>query len=214
MILGRVLALFFRELYTHLAWAYDAVAVVVSLGEWFHWQQVAYHSRITEPVLEIGFGTGHVQTDLAARGWAPVGIDRSAQMTRISRRRIAGQGSVPRLVQADAKALPFAAGVFQSALSTFPSEYLFDPVTLEEARRVLLPGGRLVVIPMAVITSPDLIHRLAAWLFRVTGQAGPIPEGWTESFRAAGFTADLETVRLRRSEVVRIVAVAPAEDHS
>jgi len=56
--------------------------------------------------------------------------------------------------------------------ATFPSEYIFEPQTLAEIRRVLRPGGKLVIIPSAWITGQGWLEQLAAELFRVTGQAG------------------------------------------
>ncbi|MGA9191716.1 MAG: class I SAM-dependent methyltransferase [Anaerolineales bacterium] len=200
------LAFFFRELYTRLAWFYDAVAMITSVGSWFTWQGTAYEALPGEPVIELGFGTGHVQADLASRGWQTIGIDVSPQMARIGQRRLLGRQLPPRLVLADARALPFANAIFRSAVSTFPSEYLYESGTLREARRVLRRDGRLVVIPMAQITGRGPIHRLAGWLYRFTGQSGPVTPAWTEGFRDAGFEAKVETVTLPRSNVIRIVA--------
>ena len=206
MILRSFLVIFFRELYTRLAWAYDAVAMITSVGEWFTWQRAAYAALTGTPLLEIGVGTGHVQSDLAARGWKTIGIDLSPYMVRISQRRLLRHQSHPMLVRADAKALPFPKSVFKCALSTFPSEYMFELDTLHDVRRVLGPSGRLVVIPMAQITGRGLADRLAGWLYRVTGQSGPISQDWGDIFRNAGFQAKVETVILPRANVVRITA--------
>jgi ubiquinone/menaquinone biosynthesis C-methylase UbiE len=214
MALRWFLAIFFRELYTRLAWLYDAVAMITSVGAWFTWQATAYEALPGDPVLEIGFGTGHVQADLTSRGWQTIGIDVSPQMARISRRRLLRRKLSPRLVRADAKALPFANALFRSAVSTFPSEYLFESGTLQEARRVLRQGGRLVVIPMAQITGRGLADRLAGWLYRFTGQSGPITPAWAEGFKDAGFDAKVETVTLPRSNVIRIAADVPVSGAS
>ncbi len=120
------LAIFFRELYTRLAWMYDLVALITSVGEWFTWQRTAYEALPGDPVLEIGCGTGHTQLDLASRGWQTTGVDISPQMAHITRRRLLDRKLEPMVVRADARALPFPSAAFVSALSTFPSEYLFE----------------------------------------------------------------------------------------
>jgi ubiquinone/menaquinone biosynthesis C-methylase UbiE len=209
VILRAFLAVFFRELYTRLAWTYDAVAMTVSVGEWFHWQRAAIDALLGDPVLEIGFGTGHLQAELATRNRFAVGIDRSRQMARISRHRLRRLGLPPRLVRADAEALPFASQAFVCAVSTFPSDYMFEQRSLQEVRRVLRPQGRLVVIPMAQITGRGLLDRLAAWLFQITGQSGPILEAWTDSFRQAGYDARVDAIELPRARVARILADLP-----
>jgi ubiquinone/menaquinone biosynthesis C-methylase UbiE len=214
MALRWFLAGIFRELYTRMAWLYDAVAQITSVGEWFNWQAVAFAALPGDPVLEIGFGTGHIQAELASKGWRTVGIDLSPQMAALTRRRLLDRKLALELIQADARALPFASGIFRSAVSTFPSEYLFDSSTLREARRVLVPNGRLVVIPMAQITGRGLADRLAGWLYRATGQSGPISESWVDGFTDAGFEAQVETVSLRRANVVRITADVPGTKQS
>lgn len=205
------LTIFFRELYTHLAWWYDAVAMITSVGQWFTWQTAAYDALPGGPLLEVGFGTGHTQVDLASRGWKTFGIDLSPQMARISRQRLLENNIEPRLVRADAKALPFPRAAFRSAVSTFPSEYLFATNALREARRVLVPNGSLVVVPAAQITGPGLFDHLAAWLYRFTGQSGPVSSAWRGVFTLVGFSARLETIRLPRANVLRITADVPGE---
>jgi len=203
------LAIFFRELYTRLAWFYDAMALITSVGEWFTWQSAAFEALPGDPVLELGFGTGHVQVDLASRGWQTIGIDISPQMAQIGRRRLINHQLSPRLVRADARALPFRNAAFRSAVSTFPSEYWFESGTLQETQRVLRPGGRLVVIPMAQITGGGFADRLAGWLYRFTGQSGPIVPDWAAGFKAVGFETTVETVTLPRANVIRITADVP-----
>lgn len=210
VVLRAFLTVFFRELYTRLAWAYDAVAVITSMGEWFNWQRVAYDALDGEPILEVGVGTGHVQADLSAQGRKTIGIDLSPNMVHISQRRLRRLQLTPILVRADAGALPFPNAIFASALSTFPSEYMFESSTLEEVRRVLQPSGRLVVIPMAQITGSGLADRFASWLYRATGQSGPISPSWADIFSRAGFEAQVEAISLPRAKVLRITADIPS----
>src|SRR6185312_2996477 len=50
------------------------------------------------------------------------------------------------IIHGSAQHLPFSDASFDSVVSTFPSEYIYDPDTIAEVERVLRPGGRLIVI--------------------------------------------------------------------
>jgi ubiquinone/menaquinone biosynthesis C-methylase UbiE len=65
------------------------------------------------------------------------------------RRRKVGQPAW--VIQGVAQHLPFSDASFDTVVSTFPSEYIYDPDTIAEVERVLRPGGRLIVIEGANI---------------------------------------------------------------
>src|SRR5512139_2655394 len=83
----------FHLLYYELAFTYDAVAWLVSLGQWQAWGRTVL-KRVRGPrVLEIGHGPGHLLIALARSGHLqPVGIDLSPQMIRLARRNIRQAG--------------------------------------------------------------------------------------------------------------------------
>jgi len=155
----------FHHFYREFAWTFDPVAWAVSGGLWFGWVRAAL-PELRGRVLELGFGTGHLQLALAARPYV-VGVDASPQMARIAARRLRRHGHAPRLARGHAQALPFPAASFDTVVATFPSEYILDPVTHQEIHRVLAPGGRLVVVPLAQIDPGiyarviDVVYRLA-----------------------------------------------------
>jgi SAM-dependent methyltransferase len=60
------------------------------------------------------------------------------------RRRKVGQPAL--VIQGAAQHLPFSDMSFDTVISTFPSEYIYDPDTISEVERVLRHGGRLIVI--------------------------------------------------------------------
>ncbi len=199
----------FRLLYNELAWTYDLVSRVVSLGQWRSWQQAGLRRLGAAPgqrVLELAHGTGNMQIDLAAEGIDSVGVDLSAAMGRIARRKLRRQGLTPRLARCRAQRLPFDAGQFDAILSTFPTEFIVAPETLAEAHRVLKPGGRMVVVVSGILTAGGPTAGTLEWLYRVTGQRGPWPGDPLSAFHNVGFAADAVNEILPRSQVLMLVA--------
>jgi len=99
-------------------------------------------------VLEIGSGAAQCSRWLAANGARVVATDLSARMLTRAAQLSPRPGS-PRpagLVQADARALPFADGAFDVAFSAYGAvPFVADPERImAEAARVLRPGGRWV----------------------------------------------------------------------
>jgi ubiquinone/menaquinone biosynthesis C-methylase UbiE len=199
---------FYHLLYHQFAWTYDLVAWLVSLGRWNDWARAAL-PHLEGRVLELGFGPGHLQAALAGGGLVSFGLDESRQMTRQAARRLRRRGRPARLARGRAQTLPYAAGTFDTVVATFPSEYIFDARTLLEAGRVLVPGGKLVVLPAAWPTGKRLPEKLAAWLFRVTGQGEAyerLQPGIEARFRDAGFEVRSDIQAVHGGNVLVIVA--------
>jgi SAM-dependent methyltransferase len=91
--------------------------------------------------LDVGCGTGLHLGAVAARGYAVVGVDLSADQLRIAASRNR------RLVRADAGRLPLPDGSLPAVVMTFVHTDVDDfPAAVAEAARVLQPGGRLVYL--------------------------------------------------------------------
>jgi ubiquinone/menaquinone biosynthesis C-methylase UbiE len=200
--------LFFHLLYHPFAWTYDLVAATVSLGRWKGWVMSAL-PYLGGRVLEIGFGPGHLQQAMEVRGLPAFGLDESRQMSHLARRGLRRKGLPVHLALGYAQHLPFPSAVFDTVVATFPTEYIFDADTLAEIYRVLVSGGRLVLIPTAWITGRGLLERMAAWLFKVTGEAGAIeailPTIKTR-LQASGYKVRHELVECPGSRVLVILA--------
>jgi ubiquinone/menaquinone biosynthesis C-methylase UbiE len=198
---------FFHHFYHALAWTYDFVAAVVSIGRWKDWGRAALPHLRGKRVLEIGFGPGHLLVEMNRSGFQAAGLDESPQMIRQAKRNLSWNNLSVALSRGYAQFLPFASDSFDSVVSTFPSEYIADPRTLAEVRRVLKEEGRFVIVPAAWTGGKSLLERGSRWLFRVTGQSGQGLEARITDFLAEhGFSAICSQVDIRHSTVLVVVA--------
>jgi ubiquinone/menaquinone biosynthesis C-methylase UbiE len=95
------------------------------------------------PVVEIGVGTGAVALPLTRHGHRVVGVDLSASMLQRAHERLGARVAV-----ADAYHLPVRDDAVPNAVVVWVLQLVPDiPGLLVEARRLLTPGGRLVVVP-------------------------------------------------------------------
>ncbi|MBO0871841.1 MAG: methyltransferase domain-containing protein [Pseudonocardia sp.] len=94
-------------------------------------------------VVDVGCGTGRAVTELRDRSATPVGVDASEQMITLAQQRWPGAD----FRVGTAERLPFANGQLDAYRADKLYHALPDPAAaLGEARRVLAPGGRVVLI--------------------------------------------------------------------
>ncbi|MBW8812978.1 MAG: methyltransferase domain-containing protein [Caulobacterales bacterium] len=124
--------------------------------------------RPGEAVLDVGCGTGTLAIATRPRvgpDGEVVGADPSAEMLAGARRKARRSGVEVSFVQAPAQALPFPERRFDLVMSTLMLHHLPRPArgeALREIRRVLKPGGRLLVVDFASSSKQQggLLHRL------------------------------------------------------
>ena len=199
----------FRLLYNEMAFTYDLVSVVVSLGEWRSWQRAALKYLPDGKngfILELAHGTGNLQIDLFEGGYQTIGYDLSPYMGQIASRKLKRKGMRGRLVRGKAQQLPFPAQQFRAVISTFPTDFIFADVTLKEVHRILEPEGRFIIVPNGVLTGGGATEKGLEWLYRITGQRGEQNTSIREFFAKYGFEAALQEERYKRSIAEVIVA--------
>jgi ubiquinone/menaquinone biosynthesis C-methylase UbiE len=146
--------------------------------------------EVRGPVLVVGAGQGLIVEELQEHGLACVGIDLCKEMVRQARRR---RGLT--LVRADATALPFASGSFETVIfATGVIDFIADDRAiasmLREARQVSSPTGKVLVAFYRISASSE------AFLTRL----GLLRDG-TLCYREL-----LESYRLRPAQVLAWIA--------
>ena len=207
--------LFFYLLYHQFAWAYDWVAALVSVRRWNSWVFSVLPYLENSIVLELGCGPGHLQLALAQKGNQPFGMDASPQMASLAAKRLSRFSFPANIALGMAQHLPYPNHYFDKIVATFPSEYIIEQQTLEQAWRVLKEPGELIILPAAWITGEKWWDKLAAWVSRVTGQAPNFdPEKDVDksiipisSLCEIGFQVRSEIIYLDSSNVILIRAV-------
>jgi ubiquinone/menaquinone biosynthesis C-methylase UbiE len=102
--------------------------------------------RARGEVLEVAVGTG-LNLPFYGRDARVTGVDLSPAMLEVARRRAGELGREVALREGDAHHLPFGDASFDSVVCTFSLCNIPDPhQALTEMRRVLRPGGRLVLV--------------------------------------------------------------------
>jgi len=127
-------------------------------------------------ILDAGCGSGPLFAALRDRGAIVTGFDKSAAMVELARRRL---GDDADLQVADLGGpLPFPDGEFHDVIASLVLHYLQDwGPALAELRRVLKPGGRLLV---------SVEHPFAITLMHV--MAGREPDYFATSHRTEEYT--------------------------
>jgi len=102
-------------------------------------------------MLEIGVGTGGLLTELAARAARVIGVDHSPAMLEEARRRLLDRGvSGVELRLGEMTHLPLPDSSVSCVVANMVLHHAADPAAvLTEIRRVLLPGGVLLLADLA-----------------------------------------------------------------
>ena len=201
----------FHLLYYQMAWTYDFIAWLVSFGQWPAWRRLVLQFLQPGPTLELAFGTGGLFVDLIEAGYRPIGIDLSPYMARLASRRLRAKGLAVPLNQAKAQALPFPSGYFANVIATFPTNYMFDPATLAEVRRVLKPAqngstGQLIIVVQGHLRGPWPFRSFIDWLYQITGQQDFPDVKPIKVFAQHHFDAHWENVEMEEASARLLVA--------
>mgnify|MGYP001766522840 CR=1 FL=1 len=126
-------------------------------------------------VLDVGCGRGEVVLYCQSQGAEACGVDYSTDALVLAHQ---GAGDRPgRFQRADARYLPFQTGSFDLALMLDIVEHLYPAelaLALADARRVLKPGGVLLVHTMPNLWYYRFGYPLFRWVQRLRGKNLPL----------------------------------------
>jgi len=134
----------FDRTYTRIAGVYDLAVKVLPV--WKTWLKNAVPHIRGRRVLEVSFGTGYLLMQYASR-FDVYGIDLNARMVSVAKKNLRRVRLSANLQQGTVEDLPFEDGFFDTVVNTMAfSGYPDSGKAMTEMHRVLVPGGRLVLI--------------------------------------------------------------------
>ena len=207
-------------MFDRIARRYDLLNRVLSFGRDMSWRRRAVALAGLGPgerALDVGAGTGDLAFALAAAGPSGrvIALDLATKMLAQARARARAKSPIG-LVAASAERLPFPDALFACVTAAFAVRNFADLARgLSEMRRVLRPGGRAVVLELALPANGAIramhlfyLHRLAPVIAAALGssaeayrylpasiEAFPDPDRVAQAMRDAGF-ADVRYERL------------------
>ncbi len=181
-----------RGVFDSVADKYDLMNDLMSGGMHRLWKRYTLSRTALRPgmrALDVAGGTGDLARGMAKQV-GPKGevvlSDINAAMLANGRRRLIDAGVLDnvRFVQLDAESVPFPDAHFDCVTIGFGLRNVTDKAAaLAEMRRVLKPGGRLLVLEFSKPTLPGLDTVYDAYSFKVLPVMGRVVANDAESYR-------------------------------
>jgi demethylmenaquinone methyltransferase / 2-methoxy-6-polyprenyl-1,4-benzoquinol methylase len=155
-----------RALFNHFAGHYDLINQIFSLGSGAWYRRTCLRQAGVGPgivVVDVAVGTGllarQAQRLMQGRGML-IGVDLSESMLAQAQKSL----RIP-LVQATAEALPLADGIADFVTMGYALRHLSDiGQALQEALRLLRPGGKLVLLEISAPSNPAIRTTVRAFV--------------------------------------------------
>lgn len=147
-------------------------------------------------VLDIGTGTGNLAARFLARGCKVIGIDPSARLLQMTKDKVTEwKGHFQTLRCEDSfLSIPFGEQTFDVVASTFSIHHISDDekrLSVKEMKRVLRPGGRVVIGDVMFKDTADKIRALTKYP-DMDDEYQPTLDTFPIMFEDGGFIVEVE----------------------
>lgn len=185
-----------------------------------------------ERVLDIGCGTGHTSLSMARQAAEVIGVDLTLAMLAQARR-LAKERNIANATfqHGDATTLPFPDASFDLVTSRYSAHHYSYPIrVLSEVRRVLKPGGAVLLVDVMAPDAPasdtflnavELLrdpshvrdHTVAQWqaMFDSAGLPSAVLGNWPLRLEFESWVARMNTPFLAITQIRALLDGAPRE---
>ncbi len=206
--------------FTSVAQRYDVMNDMMSLGLHRAWKAFTVQVsgvRAGDRVLDIAGGSGDLAAAFARRA-GPTGevwlTDINAAMLSVGRDRLADDGLLLPVAQCDAEHLPFPSDHFHCVSVAFGLRNMTrKQQALAEMRRVLRPGGRLLVLEFSRVWKP--LESAYDWYsFNVLPWLGSRVAGDAASYRYLAESIRMHPAQEELKDVMERAGLEDVEYHN
>ena len=181
-----------QEMFDSVAPSYDRLNHIMSLGVDRIWRKKALKEIVDgsqQRILDVACGTGDSTIAIAkaaGSGTRVTGIEISEGMMSQVMRKASHEGVHDRikLIKADAEALPFPDGQFHRVTCAFGiRNFEHKDIALQEFLRVLVPGGKAVILELSVPDNRRLRRLYDLYFMHILPFVGGLISGNKQAYK-------------------------------
>jgi len=179
-----------RGVFDSVAPKYDLMNDLMSMGihrAWKNRLMSKLHPTANQKLLDVGGGTGDIAFKYLERGGQDATVfDINDEMLKVGRDRAIDKGILSGIewMQGNAEELPFEDATFDAYTIAFCIRNVTRiDKALEEARRVLKPGGHFICLEFSKVVQPGLAKIYDTYSFSILPKLGEVFADDRESYQ-------------------------------
>lgn len=186
-----------REMFSRIAWRYDLMNRVMTVGRDRAWRRYTVEQALpldadtrtlnqgAGRVLDVATGTGDLALEVlrSRPDMRVVGLDFVPEMLLLAQTKAETADAAPALTAADALRIPFPEATFDAVVTGFALRNVTDiPAAFAEMARVTRPGGRVGCLEIAKPEHALLRRMFALYFYRFVPLIGGIITGQRSAY--------------------------------